>query len=90
MALAWYMYGRSPVRAASIGVPRNPLHKLLLEKYYVDELYDCLFVRPIYRLSLWLARVFDPARHRRARQRDRDRGAGLGARPAPGADRVTS
>ena len=29
-------------------------------KYYVDEIYDSLFVRPIYRLSLWLARVFDP------------------------------
>jgi NADH-quinone oxidoreductase subunit L len=60
VALAWYVYGRSPVRAASIGVPRNPLHKLLLEKYYVDEIYDFLFVRPIYHLSLWLARVFDP------------------------------
>jgi NADH-quinone oxidoreductase subunit L len=60
VALAWYVYGRSPVRAASIGVPRTPLHKLLLEKYYVDEIYDFLFVRPIYRLSLWLARVFDP------------------------------
>jgi NADH-quinone oxidoreductase subunit L len=60
VALAWYVYGRSPVRAASIGVARNPLHKLLLEKYYVDEIYDVLFVRPIYHLSLWLARVFDP------------------------------
>jgi NADH-quinone oxidoreductase subunit L len=60
VTLAWYVYGRSPVRAASIGVPRNPLHKLLLEKYYVDEIYDFLFVRPIYHLSLWLARVFDP------------------------------
>ena len=39
---------------------RNPLHKLLIEKYYVDEIYDALFVRPIYHLSLWLARVFDP------------------------------
>jgi NADH-quinone oxidoreductase subunit L len=60
VALAWFAYGRSPVRAASIGVPRNPVHKLLLEKYYVDQIYDFLFVRPIYRLSLWLARVFDP------------------------------
>jgi NADH-quinone oxidoreductase subunit L len=60
VALAWYVYGRSPVRPASIGAPRNPVHKLLLEKYYVDEIYDFLFVRPIYRLSLWLAGVFDP------------------------------
>jgi NADH-quinone oxidoreductase subunit L len=49
------------VRAAYIGVARNPLHKLLLEKYYVDELYDALFVKPIYHLSLWLARIFDPS-----------------------------
>ncbi|HSB41430.1 MAG TPA: NADH-quinone oxidoreductase subunit L [Methylomirabilota bacterium] len=60
VALAWYAYGRAPVRAAAIGVARNPVHRLLLGKYYVDELYDLLFVRPIYRLSLWLARVFDP------------------------------
>jgi NADH-quinone oxidoreductase subunit L len=60
VALAWAVYGRIPVRAASIGVARNPLHKLLIEKYYVDEIYDALFVKPIYHLSLWLARVFDP------------------------------
>jgi NADH-quinone oxidoreductase subunit L len=60
VALAWVVYGRTPVRAASIGVARNPLHKLLIEKYYVDEIYDALFVKPIYHLSLWLARVFDP------------------------------
>jgi len=60
VALAWMVYGRSPVRAASIGVARNPLHQLLIRKYYVDELYDLLFVKPIYYLSLWLARVFDP------------------------------
>jgi NADH-quinone oxidoreductase subunit L len=60
VALAWMVYGRSPVRAASIGVARNPIHKLLIEKYYIDEIYDFLFVKPIYHLSLWLARVFDP------------------------------
>jgi NADH-quinone oxidoreductase subunit L len=60
VVLAWMVYGRTPVRAESVGVPRNPLHKLLIEKYYVDEIYDAVFVRPIYGLSLWLARVFDP------------------------------
>jgi NADH-quinone oxidoreductase subunit L len=58
--LAWLMYARRPVDAARIGVARNPVHRLLLNKYYVDELYDALFVQPIYRLSLWLAWVFDP------------------------------
>ena len=60
VGLAWTVYGRTPVRAASIGVARNPLHKILIDKYYVDEIYDALIVNPIYRLSLWLARVFDP------------------------------
>jgi NADH-quinone oxidoreductase subunit L len=59
IALAWFMYGHRPVRAEAIGVARNPLHALLLNKYYVDEIYDALIVRPIYHLSLWCARVFD-------------------------------
>jgi len=58
--LAWLIYGRRPVDPAAIGVPRTAVHKLLLNKYYVDEIYDALIVQPIYRASLWLARVFDP------------------------------
>jgi NADH-quinone oxidoreductase subunit L len=59
VALAWVMYGIRPVRSESIGVATNPVHALLLRKYYVDELYDALFVRPILALSGWCARVFD-------------------------------
>jgi NADH-quinone oxidoreductase subunit L len=61
VVLAWIMYGRRPVRADVIGVARNPLHALLLNKYYVDELYDAVIVRPLFRLSGWCARVFDQA-----------------------------
>src|SRR6266481_3614309 len=57
--VAWLAYGRGPVDASRIGVPGNALHRLVLNKYYVDEIYDALFVRPIYRLALWCARVFD-------------------------------
>jgi NADH-quinone oxidoreductase subunit L len=57
---AWLAYGRGPVDASRIGVPRNALHRLVLNKYYVDEIYDALFVQPIYRLSVWCAGVFDP------------------------------
>src|SRR6266508_795678 len=59
VALAWAMYVRQPVKAEAIGAPTNPVHALVLNKYYVDELYDALFVRPIYCLSLWCARAFD-------------------------------
>ena len=61
VVLAWVMYGRRPVRAEEIGEPRSGLHALLLNKYYVDEIYDALIVHPIYRLSQWCARVFDQA-----------------------------
>jgi NADH-quinone oxidoreductase subunit L len=47
------------VRPEEIGEPRNGLHTLLLNKYYVDELYDALFVQPSYRLYVWCARVLD-------------------------------
>jgi len=57
--LAWLMYGRRPVKAEEIAVPKNALHSLLLHKYYVDELYDAVFVRPLFALSGWCARVFD-------------------------------
>ena len=59
VVLAWLAYGRRPVRAEEIGAPQSGLHRLLLNKYYVDELYDAVFVRPSYRLYLWCARVFD-------------------------------
>ncbi|MBF8286977.1 MAG: nuoL [Candidatus Rokubacteria bacterium] len=56
---AWLVYGRGPVDVSRIGVPRNAVHRIVLNKYYVDEIYDALFVRPIYRLCLWCARVVD-------------------------------
>src|SRR5213592_3389982 len=58
-AVAWFVYLSSPVRAETIGRPRTPLHALLLNAYYVDRLYDWIFVRPFFRLSTVLARAFD-------------------------------
>ncbi|HEV8441580.1 MAG TPA: NADH-quinone oxidoreductase subunit L [Methylomirabilota bacterium] len=59
VALAWVLYGLRPVRGESVGVARNPVHQLLLRKYYVDELYDAVFVRPLLALFRWCARAFD-------------------------------
>ena len=59
ITLAWFMYVSSRVRAETIGRPRTPLHALLLNAYYVDRLYDWIFVRPFFRLSTVLARAFD-------------------------------
>jgi NADH-quinone oxidoreductase subunit L len=45
--VAWTMYGKSAERGTSTGV-----HKLLYNKYYVDEIYDALIVTPL----VWLSR----------------------------------
>ncbi|HLC40169.1 MAG TPA: NADH-quinone oxidoreductase subunit L [Methylomirabilota bacterium] len=57
--LAWGLYGTRRIRAEAIGQPKTFVHRLLLNKYYVDELYDLLVVRPIYALSQFAARRFD-------------------------------
>ena len=57
--LAWFMYGAAPVRTEMIGRPRTVIHRLLLNAWYVDWLYDRAVVRPLFALSEFLARVFD-------------------------------
>ena len=59
VALAWFMYIATPVRPAAIGQPRTIVHRLLLNAYYVDWLYDRLIVRPLFALSEFLARAVD-------------------------------
>lgn len=59
--LAYFLYGRAsklPEQLASLagGAP----YRLLFHKYYIDELYDLLIVRPFTACSRWLAQVFDP------------------------------
>src|SRR5437867_1847685 len=57
--LAWFMYMAAPVKAETIGQPRTVIVRLLLNAWYVEWLYDRAIVRPLYALSVFLARVFD-------------------------------
>ncbi|HMH51445.1 MAG TPA: NADH-quinone oxidoreductase subunit L [Candidatus Acidoferrum sp.] len=59
VALAWFMYLGQSVRAAALGQPRTPVHSLLLNAYWIDQLYDHAIVRPLHRLFEFLARAFD-------------------------------
>jgi NADH-quinone oxidoreductase subunit L len=59
LGVAFWMYIRGGADLAKIGVPQNAVHRVLLDKYYVDELYDALFVRPTVRLAHWCAEAFD-------------------------------
>jgi NADH-quinone oxidoreductase subunit L len=56
VVLAWYMYMATPVRAESIGSPSTPIKRFLLNAWYVDWLYDRIFVRPLLALYYALAR----------------------------------
>ena len=45
IALAWQLFQRHPEVPKRIASSIAPVYRLLLNKYYVDELYDALFVR---------------------------------------------
>jgi NADH-quinone oxidoreductase subunit L len=48
---AWWMYIKRPEEAKQLAERSKGAYKLLLNKYYVDEIYDFLIVRPL----LWIS-----------------------------------
>jgi NADH-quinone oxidoreductase subunit L len=59
VVLAWSRYGARAVRPDLIGHPRSALHRLLLNAYYVDRIYDRTIVQPLFALSRFCADVID-------------------------------
>jgi NADH-quinone oxidoreductase subunit L len=56
IALAMYFWLRNRAAAAALAARFGAIHRVLLAKYYVDEIYDALVVQPIKALStgaLW-------------------------------------
>ena len=53
-ALAFLFYIRDTSLPKKLAAQHEPLYRFLLNKWYFDELYDVLFVRP----AIWLGRVF--------------------------------
>jgi NADH-quinone oxidoreductase subunit L len=53
LVLAWEFYVRRPELPAELARQHEPLYLFLLNKWYFDEIYDFLIVRP----TLWLGRV---------------------------------
>jgi NADH-quinone oxidoreductase subunit L len=53
LALSWYMYIRSPETPKALAKTHELIYLFLLNKWYFDELYDFLFVKP----ALWLGRT---------------------------------
>jgi NADH-quinone oxidoreductase subunit L len=51
--VAWQFYIRRPGAADELARHQAPLYNFLLNKWYFDEVYDVLFVRP----AMWLGRA---------------------------------
>ena len=52
--LSWYFYIRSPQTPVRLAEQHRGLYQFLLNKWYFDELYDFLFVRPAKALGRFL------------------------------------
>ncbi len=59
IGLAFIFYRRSPRIPADLAHRFPRVYRLLLGKYYVDEAYDTLLVRPLVRGADWTYRHFD-------------------------------
>jgi NADH-quinone oxidoreductase subunit L len=53
-AVAWQFYIRRPELPVELARQHQPLYQFLLNKWYFDEIYDAIIVRP----ALWLGRLF--------------------------------
>jgi NADH-quinone oxidoreductase subunit L len=53
LAVAWQFYIRRPDMPDALAKQQQLLYKFLLNKWYFDEIYDFLFVRP----AFWLGRL---------------------------------
>jgi len=57
--IAWTLYVRSRKIPTAEGVALNPAHKLIYNKYYIDELYDSIIVKPLTVISKVLDSVME-------------------------------
>ncbi len=64
IALAWLMYISNPELPAKVAGALGPLYNLLLNKFYIDEIYTAIIVTPLRslaNLSSWIdANIIDP------------------------------
>jgi NADH-quinone oxidoreductase subunit L len=52
-AVAWLFYIRRPDLPDALAKSQEPLYQFLLNKWYFDEIYDWVFVRPVF----WVGRL---------------------------------
>ncbi|MEM9060774.1 MAG: NADH-quinone oxidoreductase subunit L [Pseudomonadota bacterium] len=54
LGLAWLMYIRSPEIPKQLAQRHQPLYQFLLNKWYFDEIYAFIFIRP----AMWIGSLF--------------------------------
>src|SRR5438309_3680346 len=59
-AVAYQLYARRPEMAAVVRRRLGPVHAMVEHKYYVDELYDLVFVRPGFAIGRLLRDFIEP------------------------------
>jgi NADH-quinone oxidoreductase subunit L len=59
IGLAYYMYIKNPSAPKKLAQRFTLLYQLIFNRYFVDEIYDFLFVNPIKRGSTLLWQIFD-------------------------------
>ena len=60
LGFAWILYRKGPGAApAKLAASLKPAHQVLLNKYWVDELYDLVVIRPLRFVALWTHRIGD-------------------------------
>jgi NADH-quinone oxidoreductase subunit L len=59
IALAWLLYVRRPGTTLALAERLRPLHDFLQRKWYFDEAYALLVVRPLRALGEWSSTVFE-------------------------------
>ena len=60
--LGWWVYGRKPLTAGQpdpLEAKMGWVYTLFKNKYYLDEIYNYVFVRPAQRVAVWMGDVFD-------------------------------
>ena len=78
--VSWLFYIRRPYLPVELANQHQMLYQFLLNKWYFDELYELIFVRPTKWLGRFLWKKGDGYDHRRFRSRRR---VGAGARCHP-------
>ncbi|MGB3810914.1 MAG: NADH-quinone oxidoreductase subunit L [Parvibaculum sp.] len=58
-AISWYFYIARPDLPAELARTQEPLYKFLLNKWYIDELYDWIIVKPAFAIGRLFWKIGD-------------------------------